>query len=306
VLLVTVVLVIGIRESAGFNAGMVILKVAVVLFVIVVGAGYVDTTNWHPFMPYGMPGVLKGAAYIFFAYIGFDSVSTHAEEARNPQRDVPIGIIVSLLLCTLLYILVAAVLTGMVPYDEIDLDAPVAEAFAGRGLATAQFLIALGAVIGITSVLLVLLLSQARILLALARDGLISRRFFGAVHPRFRTPHKATILTGVLVALAGALFPLKLLADLVNIGTLMAFVIVCAAVIVMRRTNPDLPRPFRTPWVPLVPLAGIGTNLVLMLALGWENWLRLAVWLAIGLVIYLSYGRRHSKLAAGRARPAPG
>jgi basic amino acid/polyamine antiporter, APA family len=296
VLAVTVVLVIGIRESASFNAAMVILKVAVVLFVIVVGARHIDTTNWQPFMPYGVPGVLKGAAYIFFAYIGFDSVSTHAEEARNPQRDVPIGIIVSLLLCTVLYILVAGVLTGMVPYKEIDLDAPVAEAFAGRGLAIAHLVIAAGAVVGITSVLLVLLLSQARILLALARDGLISRRFFGSVHPRFRTPHKATILTGILVGLAAAIFPLKLLADLVNIGTLMAFVVVCAAVIVMRRTNPDLHRPFRTPLMPWVPIAGIVVNLALMCSLGWENWLRLAVWLAIGLAIYFAYGRRHSTL----------
>jgi basic amino acid/polyamine antiporter, APA family len=299
VLAVTVILVIGIRESASFNAAMVILKLAVVAFVIVVGTGYIKPANWRPFMPYGFPGVLRGAAYIFFAYIGFDSVSTHAEEARNPQRDVPIGIIVSLLLCTVLYILVAGVLTGMVPYDKIDLDAPVAQAFATRGLATAQFLIAAGAVVGITSVLLVLLLSQARILLALARDGLISRRFFGTIHPRFRTPHKATILTGILVALAGALFPLKLLADLVNIGTLMAFVVVCAAVIVMRRTNPDLPRPFRTPFMPWVPIGGILMNLALMFSLGWENWLRLAVWLAIGLVIYFSYGRRHSRLATG-------
>jgi len=299
VLAVTVILVIGIRESASFNAAMVILKLVVVAFVIVVGTGYIKPANWRPFMPYGFPGVLRGAAYIFFAYIGFDSVSTHAEEARNPQRDVPIGIIVSLLLCTVLYILVAGVLTGMVPYDKIDLDAPVAQAFATRGLATAQFLIAAGAVVGITSVLLVLLLSQARILLALARDGLISRRFFGTIHPRFRTPHKATILTGILVALAGALFPLKLLADLVNIGTLMAFVVVCAAVIVMRRTNPDLPRPFHTPFMPWVPIGGMLMNLAMMFSLGWENWLRLAVWLAIGLVIYFSYGRRHSRLATG-------
>jgi APA family basic amino acid/polyamine antiporter len=198
-----------------------------------------------------------------------------------------------------LYNLVAGVLTGMVPYKEIDLDAPVAEAFAARGLGVAHLLIAVGAVVGITSVLLVLLLSQARILLALARDGLISRRFFGAVHPRFRTPHKATILTGILVGFAGALFPLKLLADLVNIGTLMAFVVVCAAVMVMRRTNPDLPRPFRTPFMPWVPIGGILMNLALMLSLGWENWLRLAVWLAIGLAIYFSYGRRHSTLATG-------
>jgi APA family basic amino acid/polyamine antiporter len=297
VLAITAILVVGIRESARFNAAMVILKVAVVLFVIVVGAFHVDPTNWQPFMPYGPPGVFKGAAYIFFAYIGFDAVSTHAEEARNPQRDVPIGIILSLLICTILYILVAAVLTGMVPYQEIDLDAPVAEAFAARGLGVAHLLISGGAVVGITSVLLVLLLSQARILLALARDGLISRRFFGAVHPRFRTPHKATILTGVLVGLVGATFPLKLLADLVNIGTLMAFVVVCAAVLVMRRTHPETHRPFRTPFMPWVPILGMLVNLGLMFSLGWENWLRLAVWLAIGLVIYFLYGRAHSKLA---------
>jgi len=297
VLLITAVLVVGIRESARFNAAMVVLKLAVVLFVIVVGAGYVETKNWHPFLPYGVPGVFKGAAYIFFAYIGFDSVSTHAEEAKNPQRDVPIAIITSLALCTILYILVAAVLTGMIPYDQIDIDAPVARAFKARGLPVAELLISLGAVVGITSVLLVLLLSQARVLLAMARDGLIPRDFFAAVHPRFRTPHKATILTGVIVATVGAIFPLKLLADLVNIGTLMAFVIVCAAVIVMRRTNPDLPRPFRTPFVPAIPLAGMAINIILMFSLGWENWTRLGVWLLVGLVIYFGYGRHHSVMA---------
>ena len=297
VLAITVILVIGIRESARFNAAMVLLKLAVVGFVIAVGAFYIRPENWHPFLPYGAGGVFRGAAYIFFAYIGFDSVSTHAEEARNPQRDVPIGIIASLALCTVLYILVAGVLTGMVPYHDIDLDAPVARAFGARGLPVAVFLISLGAVIGITSVLLVLLLSQARILLAMARDGLISEKFFAAVHPRFRTPHNATILTGVLVATVAALFPLKILADLVNIGTLMAFVIVCAAVLVMRRTNPSLARPFRTPFVPLVPILGMASNLVMMLYLGWENWLRLFVWLAIGLTIYFTYSRYHSRLA---------
>jgi len=296
VLLITVVLVIGIRESASLNAAMVCLKLVVVLFVIGFGARYIQTQNWHPFLPYGVPGVLKGSAYIFFAYIGFDSVSTHAEEARNPQRDVPIAIITSLGLCTILYILVAAVLTGMVPYHQIDIDAPVARAFAVRGLPIAVFFISLGAVVGITSVLLVLLLSQARILLAMARDGLIPRSFFAAVHPVFRTPHKATILTGVFVATVAALFPLKILADLVNIGTLMAFVIVCAAVMIMRRTNPHVPRPFRTPLVPLVPLAGMASNLLMMLYLGWENWLRLFVWLAIGLVIYFAYGRKRSTI----------
>ncbi len=297
VLLITVVLVVGIKESANFNAAMVILKLVVVLFVIFVGGAYVKTENWHPFLPYGWPGVFSGASYVFFAYIGFDSVSTHAEEARNPQRDVPIGIITSLTLCTLLYILVAAVLTGMVPYTQIDLDAPVAGAFATRGLHVAVFLISLGAVVGITSVLLVLLLSQARVLLAMARDGLIPREFFGAVHPRFRTPHKATILTGVLVATVAALFPLRILAELVNIGTLMAFVIVCAAVMVMRRTNPQLPRPFRTPFVPFVPLAGMAMNLFLMMSLGWENWMRLVVWLIVGLVLYFSYGKKRSTMA---------
>ena len=297
VLLVTIILVIGIKESARVNAAMVILKLAVVVFVIVVGAGHVNTENWHPFLPFGGQGVLTGAAYIFFAYIGFDSVSTHAEEAKNPQRDVPIGIIASLAICTVLYILVAGVLTGMVRYDQIDIHAPVADAFARNGMPVAVFLISLGAVVGITSVLLVLLLSQARVLLAMARDGLIPRSFFGAVHPRFQTPYKATILTGVVVAAVAALFPLKILADLVNIGTLMAFVIVCAAVLVMRRTHPDLPRPFRTPFVPAVPVLGIAMNVLMMLSLGRHNWERLGVWLAIGLVIYFTYGRRRSTLS---------
>ncbi len=301
VLLITVVLVVGIRESAGFNAAMVILKLVVVLFVIGLGSAYVQPQNWHPFLPFGWNGVMQGASYVFFAYIGFDSVSTHAEEARNPQRDVPIGIIASLGLCTVLYILVAAVLTGMVPYTEINIDAPVAAAFASRGLSMARFIISLGAVVGITSVLLVLLLSQARVLLAMARDGLIPRDFFAAVHPRFRTPHKGTILTGVLVAIVAALFPLRILAELVNIGTLMAFVIVCAAVLVMRRTNPQLPRPFRTPLVPFVPIAGMGMNFWLMYSLGWENWTRLVVWLLIGLVIYFLYGRSRSTMALQRA-----
>ena len=306
VLLVTVVLVIGIRESAGFNSAMVILKLVIVLFVIGVGAAYVRPQNWHPFLPFGWHGVMQGASYVFFAYIGFDSVSTHAEEARNPQRDVPIGIITSLALCTVLYILVAAVLTGMVPYTEINIDAPVAGAFASRGLPVAVFFISLGAVVGITSVLLVLLLSQARVLLAMARDGLIPREFFAAVHPRFRTPHKGTILTGVLVAIVAALFPLRILAELVNIGTLMAFVIVCAAVWIMRRTNPQLERPFRTPLMPLVPLAGMGMNFWLMCSLGWENWMRLVVWLVIGLGIYFFYGRKRSTMALQRAAASTG
>jgi APA family basic amino acid/polyamine antiporter len=297
VLAITVILVIGISESARFNAAMVILKVAVVLFVIVVGATYVNPANWHPYLPFGIGGVLQGSAYVFFAYIGFDAVSTHAEEAIHPQRDIPIGILASLGFCTVLYILVAAVLTGMVPYAQIDIHAPVAEAFARQGMGIAVLFISSGALIGITSVLLVLMLSGSRVLLAMARDGLISRRFFGAVHPRFQTPHLATIVVGIAIAALAALFPLKLLADLVNIGTLLAFVVVCAAVIVMRRTHPDLRRPFRTPWVPVLPMLGIAINLAMMLALGWHNWVRLFVWLAIGLVIYAVYGRKRSTLA---------
>ena len=247
--------------------------------------------------PGGQPlGMLAGAAVIFFAYIGFDSVSTHSEEAKNPKRDVPIGIIVSLILCTILYIAVAAVLTGMVRYDKIDLDAPVSNAFMQRDLRWAQFVISLGALTGITSVLLVMMLSQPRVLLAMARDGLLPYGFFGAVHPRFRTPWKATIVTGLFVATMGGLLPLRILAELVNIGTLLAFVIVCAAVLIMRRINPEAERPFRTPLVPLVPILGIAFCLLLMFSLPPENWLRLGIWLLIGFVIYFTYGKRHSHL----------
>jgi basic amino acid/polyamine antiporter, APA family len=297
VLLITIVLVIGIRESAGLNAGIVFLKLAVVVFVIVAGIPHVDPANWRPFFPKGFAGTLSGAAYVFFAYIGFDSISTHAEEARNPSRDVPIGILTSLALCTVLYIAVAAVLTGMVPSPEIDIDAPIAHAFGRFGLGSAALLVSIGAVAGITSVLLVMLLSQARILLAMARDGLLPPAFFAAVHPRFRTPYRSTIAVGFIVATVAALLPLKVLADLVNIGTLFAFVIVCCAVLIMRYTRPDVRRPFRTPWVPAVPILGIASNLLLMLYLGWQNWARLFVWLAIGLVIYVLYGSRHSRLA---------
>jgi APA family basic amino acid/polyamine antiporter len=321
-LVVTVVLVKGIRESATVNAGIVMLKVAIVLFVIVVGAWFIDPANWSPFAPFGLTGIsffgntlfgqtgpagepvgmLAGAAIVFFAYIGFDSVSTHAEEARNPSRDVPIGIITSLVLCTVLYIAVAAVLTGMVPYQQINIDAPVSDAFRQAGLPWAQLLISIGAVAGITSVLLVMMLSQPRIFLAMARDGLLPAGFFGAVHERYRTPWKSTILTGVCVATMGALLPLRILAELVNIGTLLAFVIVCAAVLVMRKTHPDAHRPFRAPFGAFVPVMGIACCLVLMFSLPAENWLRLAIWLLLGLAIYFAYSRHHSvvaKLARG-------
>jgi APA family basic amino acid/polyamine antiporter len=315
--LVMVVLVIGIKESARFNVAMVAVKVVIVLFVIAVGVFYIKPANWKPFAPYGMTGInffgktisgptdaggqplgmLAGAAIIFFSYIGFDSVSTHSEEARNPQRDVPIGIIASLIICTVLYMGVGAVLTGMVPYDKIDIDAPVSGAFKQVGLVWAQFLISFGAIAGITSVVLVTMLSQARILLAMARDGLLPVSFFGAVHERFRTPWKSTIVTGIFVASLSAVLPLRILSGLINIGTLLAFVIVCSAVLIMRKTNPDAERPFRAPLVPLVPILGIATCLLLMFSLPAENWLRLLVWLLIGFVIYFLYGRRHSVMA---------
>ena len=314
--LVTIILVKGIRESATFNAAIVVLKVAVVLFVIVVGAQYINPANWTPFAPFGLTGVsffgntlfgqtgpagepvgmLAGAAIVFFAYIGFDSISTHAEEARNPSRDVPIGILVSLILCTLLYIAVAGVLTGMVPYHQINIDAPVSDAFRQVGLPWAQLLISVGAVAGITSVLLVMMLSQPRIFLAMARDGLLPRDFFGAVHERYRTPWKSTILTGVCVALMAAFLPLRILAELVNIGTLLAFAIVCAAVLIMRKTHPDAHRPFRAPLGSVVPILGILSCLLLMFSLPTENWYRLAGWLVLGLVIYFAYSRKHSTL----------
>ena len=322
--IIATILVVGIRESARFNATMVIIKLAIVLFVIVVGCFYIDTRNWTPFAPYGYTGisffghtlfgqtgqggqplgVLAGAAIIFFAYIGFDSVSTHAEEARNPSRDVPIGIITSLILCTVLYILVSGIITGMVPYDKIDINAPVSDAFAQHGLSWARRIIDLGAMAGITSVLLVMMLSQPRVLLAMARDGLVPTSFFGAVHDKFRTPYKATILTGVFVTTLAAFLPLRILAELTNIGTLLAFVIVCTAVLIMRRTHPDAARPFRSPWVPFVPIMGIICCLILMFSLPVENWWRLIIWLLMGFAIYFGYGRRHSVMARIRAQHA--
>lgn len=316
VAVVTAILVKGISESAGFNALMVGIKIAAVLFVILVGAFYVNPSNWQPFAPYGWTGIsffgipvlgepseggkpmgmLAGAAIIFFAYIGFDSVSTHAEEAKSPQRDVPIGIIASLLICTILYIAVVAVLTGMVKYNEIDVNAGVSVAFEQKGLKVAQFIIAAAGVAGITSVLLVMMLSAPRVFLAMARDGLVPKEFFGDVHPKFRTPWKSTIAIGIFVAVLAGLLPIDALLHLTNIGTLFAFVIVCGAVLIMRKTNPDAERPFRCPLVPLVPILGIVCCLILMFSLPAANWIRLFAWLALGLVIYFTYGRHHSIL----------
>ena len=316
VILVTCILVKGISESASINAVMVFIKVAAVLFVIFVGMWYVDPSNWKPFAPFGWTGLsffghpiagqtnsggepvgmLAGAAIIFFAYIGFDSVSTHAEEAKNPQRDVPIGIMVSLLICTVLYIAVVAVLTGMVKYDRISADAGVSNAFNDIGLGWAGVIIAIAGVAGITSVLLVMMLSAPRVFLAMARDGLVPKKFFADVHPKFQTPWRSTILIGVFVAFLAGFLPIDALLHLTNIGTLFAFVIVCGAVLIMRKTNPDAHRPFRCPLVPIVPVLGIGACLMLMFSLPAANWWRLFAWLGIGLVIYLCYGRHHSIL----------
>ncbi|MCX7418543.1 MAG: amino acid permease [Planctomycetia bacterium] len=323
-ILVTLVLVKGISESANFNALMVALKVVAVLFVIMVGAFYVHPENWTPFAPYGWTGLsffgipvmgqtnqggepvgmLAGAAIIFFAYIGFDSVSTHAEEAKNPQRDVPIAIMASLAICTVLYVAVVAVLTGMVKYDQIDANAGVSSAFKTAGLPWAEFIIAAAGVAGITSVLLVMMLSAPRVFLAMARDGLVPKKFFSDVHPKFQTPWKSTLLIGAFVSVLAGFLPIDALLHLTNIGTLFAFVIVCAAVLIMRKTNPDAERPFRCPLVPLIPLLGIGACLMLMFSLPAANWWRLIAWLALGLVIYFCYGRHHSVLGK-ELREAP-
>jgi APA family basic amino acid/polyamine antiporter len=317
VMIVTAVLVKGISESANFNAFMVVLKVAAVLFVIVVGAYFVNPGNWKPFAPFGYGGfnffgvkeltvgqivdgrpvgMLAGAAIIFFAYIGFDSVSTHAEEARNPKRDVPVGIIASLVICTVLYVAVVAVLTGMVPYTEIDKDAGVSSAFKAAGIGWAEFIIAAAGVAGITSVLLVMMLSGPRVFLAMARDGLVPTKFFADVHPVFRTPWKSTIAIGVFVSILAGVLPIDALLELTNIGTLFAFCVVCAAVLIMRQTNPGANRPFRCPLVPVVPVLGIVLCLMLMMSLPVGNWLRLIVWMLLGLAIYFLYSRHHSAL----------
>jgi APA family basic amino acid/polyamine antiporter len=306
-LVITAILTRGIKESARFNSVIVTLKVAVVLFVIGLGCFYVSPSNWgsswSTFAPFGMSGIGAGAAYIFFAYIGFDAVSTTAQEAKNPQRDLPIGIIASLLICTFLYISVAAILTGMVPWRNVNIEAPIAQAFLDRGLNTAANIITLGALAGLSSVMLVMLLGQTRVLYAMAKDGLLPSKFFADIHPKFRTPWKNTILVGCLAAIVGSVTPIEDIGKMVNIGTLLAFVMVSIAVMILRRTDPDQARPFRTPWVPLVPILGVLFNGYMMYKLGWINWARLFIWLGIGMILYFSYGRHHSKVqatAAGR------
>lgn len=312
---VTAILVRGIREASGTNNLLVLTKVIVVLFVIVVGSQYIDFSNWKPFVPergaytdalgnshpaFGWQGIVAGAAYIFFAYIGFDTVSTHAGEAKNPQKDVPFGIIMSLILCTVLYILVALVLTGMVNYKDIDVQAPIAAAFGARGITYAVFIISIAAIAGITSVQIVMLLGQSRIFYAMSKDGLLPRGIFGKLHPKFATPYRANLLIGATVSIIAALTPIESIAKLVNIGTLLAFVMVCLAVMIMRVKEPTRHRPFVTPAVWVVAPLGMAFNIWMMSALEWVNWARLIVWLALGLLVYFAYGRRHSVLHNSR------
>jgi basic amino acid/polyamine antiporter, APA family len=314
VLIVSALLVIGIQESARFNAVIVVIKVAIVITVIGVGVAFVNRAFWHPFIPpnegsfgsFGWSGIFRGAGVIFFAYIGFDAVSTAAQEAKNPQRDLPIGILISLAVCTVLYILIGLVLTGVVSYKTLLVPDPIAVAIDAMGIGWLSKIVKLGAIAGMTSVILVLLLGQPRIFFTMSKDGLLPP-VFARLHPRFRTPHITTILTGVVVAAVAALVPLHIIGELVSIGTLAAFAIVCASVLVLRYRQPNLPRPFKTPLVPFVPILGIISCLALMVPLPGDTWLRLAVWLVIGLFIYFLYGIRHSKLAAakdaGAAKP---
>ncbi len=297
VVLVTILLVYGIRESARANTTIVIVKVAVVVFFIAFGSFMVNPTNWHPFVPNGFGGVMSGAAIVFFAYIGFDAVSTTAEETKNPQRDLPIGMMASLFICTLLYVLMSGVLTGIKKYTiYLGDSAAVATAFASKPWA--QALVSAGALAGMTSVLLVFQLGQPRIFMAMARDGLLPR-YFARIHPRFRTPYITTIWTGIIVGSIAMLTDIGSLSDLTNIGTLFAFILVCLGVIVLRRTNPARLRPFRVPLVPLFPILGVVMCFALMFSLPLETWIRFFVWLAIGLLIYFLYGSSHSRLQKG-------
>ncbi|OAI17440.1 amino acid permease [Methylomonas koyamae] len=295
ILLLTGLLVLGIRQSAIFNFIMVLIKSAVIVVFIVAGAGHIDSANWSNFTPFGFGGVLTGAGVIFFAYIGFDAVSTAAQETINPQRDVPIGIIGSLAVCTLLYILVAGVLTGIVSYTELNVPAPIALAVDHVGMGWLSPIIKIAAIAGLTSVMLVLLMGQSRIFFSMAKDQLLPP-LFAQVHPKFQTPHLSTILVGVAVSLLAGFMPIEKLGELVSIGTLFAFVLVCGGVWILRNSHPEMERHFKCPAVPYVPIGGILVCLSLMAGLPIDTWIRLFVWLLIGFLIYFGYGVKHSQL----------
>ncbi|SDN88961.1 amino acid/polyamine/organocation transporter, APC superfamily [Methylobacterium phyllostachyos] len=303
VALITLLLMRGTKESARFNNIMVAVKLTVVVAFIALGWGHVNTANWHPLIPdndgtfghYGYSGILRGAGVVFFAFIGFDAVSTAAQEARRPQKDMPIGILGSLAVCTILYVLVAAVLTGLVPYKELNVPDPIAKGVDVIGIGWFSLLIKLGALTGLTTVILVLLYGQSRIFFTMAQDGLLPKTF-SHVHPTYQTPYRSQALIGIAVALVAALVPINILGEMVSIGTLAAFILVCGAVIYLRRTDRHMKRPFRAPAVPVVPILGILSCLLLMVGLPLDTWLRLVIWMAIGLVVYFFYGRKHSVL----------
>ncbi len=306
--LVTAVLVIGVKLSANLNVAAVFVKLATVIIFIVIAAAYlwknpqIASTNWHPFIPentgtfgeFGWSGIARGAASIFFAFIGFDAVSTAAQEARNPQRDMPIGILGSLAICTLLYIAVSGLLTGVMNYSQLNVAAPVALAIDATGVKWGSLLVKSGTIAGTATVMLMTLMGQSRIFFVMSRDGMLPE-WAGSIHPRFRTPWISSIVVGLFISVFAGLLPISILGDLVNIGTLFAFVIVCAGVWILRKKRPELSRPFKTPLVPLVPVLGIAVSLLLMLMLPWDTWLRLIVWLVIGMGIYFGYSRKQNR-----------
>jgi APA family basic amino acid/polyamine antiporter len=303
VICISLLLMIGMQESARVNAIIVVIKLAVVAVFIGLGWMYIDKANYTPFIPentgefghFGISGIMAGAGTIFFAYIGFDAVSTAAQEAKNPKRDMPIGIIGSLIICTILYILFSVVLTGIVKYTDLGVAAPVAVAVDKTPYAWLKLLVKFGIIAGFTSVILVMLLGQSRVFYSMSRDGLVPK-VFSAIHPKFHTPWRSNLLFCLFVAPFSGFLPLKVVGHMTSIGTLFAFVIVCAGVLVMRKKQPNVSRPFVTPWVPVIPVLGIVWNFAMMYSLGWDNWIRLFVWLAIGQVIYFLYGRSHSRL----------
>lgn len=314
---VTMILVKGIKEAASTNNIIVIVKIAVVLFVIVVGAFFINTANWHPFIPdevktvtdgvehikFGFGGVLTAATIVFFAYIGFDAVSTQAGEAINPKKDVPFAIVASLVICTLLYILVSLVLTGMVKYDQLDKAAPVASAFSGIGLNWAVFFITIAATAGLTSVMLVMMLGQTRIFLGMAKDGLLPKGMFASLHTKFKTPYKSTILVGGIISIVASVTPIEKISEMCSMGTLLAFSMVCVAVMILRYKKPELERPYRTPAVYLVGTLGVAFNLCLMCFVRPETWVAFLIWGVLGILVYFLYSRKNSNLETQAVEP---